>query len=121
MLTKGTIRNYKQYRANGCTASEALEYARADKWAYDNDVRFEWERDTDSPISSWRDLKPGETDWYGWSCVARHHETAESVSLCGIHFADGEAYPQGDFYHRIVEAELAAELRGMLADYVDAR
>lgn len=116
-----TKRLYARLRKQGYTAKDSLACAKAHEWADDMEIQFEWDRDTDSCLSDFEDLPEGATDWYGWWCRAVDPVTGESTSLCGIHFADGEADYDCDSYHMIVQGELADELRYILENnYVEA-
>ena len=121
MLNKYTLAKFREFRSEGLEATEALNLAQALNRAHENEIEFLWERDTESKLSDFAEPADGATDWFGWWCRAHDPATGESCSLCGIHFAE----PEFDFdvgankpYAKQVEAELAAELRAQLKNFI---
>lgn len=90
--------------------SSARTLAQAEAWLVAQPgFTVEWEQDEDYDP---RDFDAPDMPEIGWCCLVtvpdgkggRHRE-----SLCGITF-DGDGYPTGNAYARVVVAELASEL-----------
>ncbi len=78
----------------------ARELARAEKWASDNGVTFDWVADEDADPNDWDGEGPiGEV---AEGCIARCASGGTLASLWGIWDADTA-------YRRVVQAELASE------------
>lgn len=97
MITDSLRRKYQFFRRSA-RARAAMNLARAEEWLCSSGARIEWEGDdhpyeTDDP-----DDCPAEVLGCILSCDGEH------VSLWGI----GDPTPE---YQRVVEAELAVELR----------
>lgn len=81
--------------------------AKAEQTAKDNGVRFAWSVDSDVDSSDFSDEMPA---WQLWECLAYDEDGNVVASLCGIDFGrDGQPY--GQPYARVVEAELALEVK----------
>jgi hypothetical protein len=81
----------------------AKHLARAEQWAHDVGIEFQWWPDEDAPPLH-----------RAYGCVAGHMPNwAEPIeveaSLWGIEFEDGQSYLT-DPYAQVVEAELASEI-----------
>jgi len=106
MTTPSLLRAYRFFVANagyvvGHRAECALNLARAEQYARENDWQAEWVWDDDADLSWMSDAereKPHEV--YG--CVLKDANGNVLASLWGITDPDRE-------YMRVVEAELAAE------------
>jgi hypothetical protein len=83
----------------------AMDLARAEQWAEDEGLAFEWSIDPDIDYSDHSDEQP---PYALWQVLCQHGD--ESASLCGIDFGR-DREPWGDNYKRVVEAELAHELQ----------
>jgi len=122
-MTKDLQQAFRFFHANiggvvGRIAIDAIALARAEQWARDNDLEFQWEYEDDADLS-WCDrcehIKECSTQyrsWFGCDHYRSHeHEVlwvrveldGEQVSLGGIVDADRD-------YRRIIEAQLAEEL-----------
>lgn len=88
----------------GRNAAYALALARAEEWAENEGVKVRWEYDQYADLS-W--LEPGETVNEVLGCIVSHD--GYNASLWGI-------CDPGPDYQRIIEAELADELREQLLD-----
>lgn len=107
------FRKHAGYSHNPATETEAQGRARcacnlaaAERYAGDVGLSFEWSVD-DIDSSEWSD---DPEPWAQWACVCRDMSGAVVASLGGIDFGrDGE--PWGDPYRRVIEAELAAEVK----------
>ena len=84
----------------------AMDLARAEEWAEDEEVEFEWAEDECVNSSEFSDEQP---PYRLWVCLARLED--ETVSLGGIDFGRDKDPWMGDTYKRVVEAELAMELQ----------
>lgn len=97
----------------GERAKGALDLARAERYAFDSGFRFEWTDDED-PDRSWEEdagyKGPGEYLCCRLIRVCPHcNVESTAASLCGIVDPD-------DNYRRIIEAELAAEVKAETED-----
>jgi hypothetical protein len=108
-MTKRTQAAYEFFREHagyvvGQNAKGALALAKAEEWARENDVTFDWTDDPE-PDLSWCECADGSVrhEHEVLNCLATGPDDF-SASLCGITDADRD-------YCRVVEAELASELR----------
>lgn len=83
----------------------AATLAKAEQWAEDEGITFEWSVD---PCIDSSDFSDEEPPYALWQCLATYEN--ETASLCGIDFGRDKE-PWGDPYKRVVEAELASELQ----------
>ncbi len=98
-MDSATRKAYRWFRLHaGYGAATCLSLARAERWAEDADVSFRWEPDLEEYLT---DI-PGDCPKEVLGCVATLGD--ETVSLWGIGDPD-------DAYARVVQAELASELR----------
>ena len=86
----------------------AESLARAEAWAADLDVSVDWNIDLDIDSS---DFSDDPEPWELWSCFLRHE--GETVSLHGIDFGR-DGHPDSNPYARVIQAELAEQLRETL-------
>lgn len=87
----------------------ALDLARAERWAASEDVNFMWTADEDADLS-WATPRQREQIQEVMCCLAalrRDGQATVTASLCGIVDPDRN-------YQRVVEAELANELRSQV-------
>lgn len=84
----------------------ACELAKAEQWAKDEGIEFEWDIDPVIDSSEFNDEQPA---YPLWACFCKLGD--ESASLCGIDFGRDKE-PWGKPYKRVIEAELAMELQG---------
>lgn len=97
-------RAYLFFKEHGATvyghaAQVAYDLARAEKWARDEGIEFEWKDDPDS-YRDYSDSEPGVMVFE--FCVAVNEDGEVLASLGGVGDASTE-------YRRVVEAELALE------------
>lgn len=95
-------------------ARSAEELARAEEWARENHLHFQWWDDDDYVVGRDDDLDPEETS-RPYVCIAGTMPSPwepidVQASLCGILFSADEDYTS-DPYARVVEAELALEIQ----------
>jgi hypothetical protein len=90
----------------GCDRESAEVLADAERWLDENDGSVEWRIDDEYDPADYSDT-PADEPQLGWGCVV----TVRGVvaSLWAVTF-DGDGYPGGNRYARVVAAELASEL-----------
>lgn len=85
----------------------AKELAAAERWLMEqpgHTVAWEQDRDYDPADSDVPDMPE-----IGWGCIVSLNDQDRHASLWSVTF-DGDGYPAGNPYARVVVAELAAEL-----------
>ncbi len=86
----------------------AKTLADAAVWATDEGIEFLWDMDIDMDSSEWTDEQP---PWATYNCTALNWKGEAVAHICGCDFGrDGN--PHTDSYARVIQAELAAEIKG---------